>query len=572
MAAIKLRRHASEHKVRIVEQFRKFWLENHLCDVVLKSDDGTQYHAHAALLSASSMYFKKLLGGSFCEADQMRQKQPVEIDASTAALSALLDYIYDGEPEVNLETGIELLRRADAYEMPEFASAIETGIKESLDSTAALKVLQEAHGLYLLKDACEEKVAEDFEACSQHPDFGKLSLTQLGRILDRGDLQVSREETVLKCILNWLNISKDRTTSLGILLRLVDFKSFSVENLVRVCRFTISGPHCSDIHREADEALRHRKRERSPDSVRPGMKRRCLQHWSPDLGASSADPKRQVWQISEFPSAHCWHKDHFYWIGEGGRVFCQRLGDPGQSTVVSLDAGIVDSGGRLFNLKLSISPTGEVFVLNLAKRKLVSFRNGSKHLELDDVDADAAGLICSRGALYVQISPARESADRVIVQKLVDSTLQNVIAESLPSSMEAADIDMFVTDQEVLFVSVVRGNYFEILRINPAESVEPVVVGRLKVGDDPDAEESSFLSCLFVTGDETIYLATSGEITKVFTFYPGDTTAIEILESLYGPLVDLHVWDRSLYVVVEDMDKEAHLFYEYALPPKLQLQ
>ena len=51
------------------------------------------------VLSAASAFFKNLLGGSFLEAERVQQKQPVEIAASKAAVSALLDYIYDGQPE-----------------------------------------------------------------------------------------------------------------------------------------------------------------------------------------------------------------------------------------------------------------------------------------------------------------------------------------------------------------------------------------------------------------------------------------------------------------------------------------
>ena len=95
----------------------------------------------------------------------------MEIAASKEAVSALLDYIYDGQPEVSLEVGLELLRLADAYDLPQLAGAIEAGIRASLDSSVALQVLQEAHGLHSLRAACEDKVAEEFETCSQHPDF-----------------------------------------------------------------------------------------------------------------------------------------------------------------------------------------------------------------------------------------------------------------------------------------------------------------------------------------------------------------------------------------------------------------
>ena len=211
MAAAKVE-HADlpQHSLSILQKFRDFWMEDHLCDVVLQSSDGAEHRAHAAVLYAASNNFKNLLGGSFLEADQVQRGQPVKIAASKEAVHSLLDYVYGGQPEVNLEAGLELLRLAEAYDLPKLAGAIEAGFRPSLNSNSALQILQEAHGLHALKAACEEKVAEEFETCSQHPDFGKLDSGQLARILNREDLAVSREEVVLEGIFNWLKISKDR--------------------------------------------------------------------------------------------------------------------------------------------------------------------------------------------------------------------------------------------------------------------------------------------------------------------------------------------------------------------------
>ena len=122
-------------------------------------------------------------------------------------------------------------------------------------SNSALQILQEAHGLHTLKAACEEKAAEDFETCSQQPDFGKLDPGQLAGILDREDLVVSREEVVFKALFNWLKISKDREFFLGALLHYVDFRSISVEKLLRLGRLPVPGLNGDHLHRKAKDAL-----------------------------------------------------------------------------------------------------------------------------------------------------------------------------------------------------------------------------------------------------------------------------------------------------------------------------
>ena len=122
---------------------------------MLKSSDGTVHRAHTVVLSTASEFFETLLGGPFLEAKRVQDKKPVSIAASKEAVTALLDYIYDGQPEVPVQFGLELLQLADACSLPKLLGAIEAGILASLDSSVcsvALQVLQEAHGLTFFKN------------------------------------------------------------------------------------------------------------------------------------------------------------------------------------------------------------------------------------------------------------------------------------------------------------------------------------------------------------------------------------------------------------------------------------
>ena len=552
-----------QHSLGILQQFREFWMEDHLCDVVLKSNDSAEHRAHSAVLSAASKFFKNLLGGSFLEADRVQKGQPVEIAASKAAVSALLDYVYGGQPEVNLEAGLELLRLAEAYDLPNLAGAIEAGFRASLDSSAALKILQEVQGLHDLKATCEEKVAADFETCSQQQDFWKLSAGQLARILKREDLVVSREEAVLKCIFNWLKISKDRNAFLAMLLQLVDFQSVSVDNLLRLGSFNLSSPNVDELHREVHEALRvRRKRNQSPQSFRP--KRRCLQHWSPDLGASTEAPERMVFPTS--CNSLCWHEGAIYATVtdlEGG-VICWKPGDltamrrvAGKGTAVT---GINDLGCDCY---VAISPTGEIFVTDYDNDRIVSFQHGSGRLVLDNLHGYDMICCSPNGVLYVLTSEA--------LQKLEGSRLQTVKAiADFPEDLEFSAV--FVTKEEVIYI-IDRPNH-RILRVNPAESLKPVVVGEVPV------EHKLDLWDLFVTEGGTVYVAEQNQ-RKVLAFRPGCTTYTEVLQCP-GALkpIALLVQGKSLYVSTEGHPPDPlsgfpavpEGVYEFLLPPELQLE
>lgn len=154
---------------------------------------------------------------------------------------------------------------------------------------AALKILKQTQDLHDLHAECEEKIAVSFEQCFAFVDFLDLSASQLARILQREDLSVSREEVVLEGLFRWLNNSPDRGAFLGVLLRNIDFQALASSNLAKLRHQCASmGPNGHDLQREVHETLRARKRRAAsadpPDAFRP--KRRCLQHWSPQLGAS----------------------------------------------------------------------------------------------------------------------------------------------------------------------------------------------------------------------------------------------------------------------------------------------
>ena len=557
MAAARVK-HADlvHHQVGIVEQFRDFWMEGHLCDVVLKSNDGAEHRAHAAVLSAASKFFKNLLGGSFLEADRVQRGQPVEIAASTAAVSALLDYIYGGQPEVNLEAGLELLRLAEAYDLPKLASAIEAGFRASLDSNSALQILQEAHGLHALKRACEEKVAEEFETCSQHPDFGKLGVIQLARILKREDLVVSREEVVLKGIFNWVKISKDRDGSLGVLLQHVDFQSISIENLLRLGRLPVPGLDGDHIHREVQDALQAQCRKRTPDQESFRPKRRCLQHWSPDLGAST---EFSLQQVLPTPCEKLrWHEGAIYAIDSHSNILCWKPGDPPTHVrqVAGPGASVTGINDLGADCDFAIAPTGEIFVGDSDNERLVSFHNGIGRLVLDGLQ-ECANMCCSpNGVLYVLTSEA--------LQKLEGSRLQTVMTfETLPADLKFVPHAVFATKKEVIYILDCDNN--RIIRFSPAESFKPVVVGQVPAEHYPDLWD------LFVTEGGTVYVADYSQ-RKVLAIRPGDATFTEVLECPGGLHPDaVLVQNRSLYASMNIGGWPGGL-YEYALPPELQLE
>ena len=546
----------AQHHADLTAQLRKFWRESQLCDVTLRSRDGIEHRAHIAVLSASSNFFKTLLSGSFLEGDQVQRGQPVEIAASDAAVFALLEYVYGGQPEVSVDDSTELLRLADAYELPKLAEASEKGLRAALDKAPvanALKVLQETQGLPDLKATCEDKVAAHFEASVQQPDFLKLGATQLAQILEREDLQVSREEVVVDAIFKWFNHSNESGGVLGLLLRDVDFPSISSDNLSRIGQLASSfGPKGDYLQQKVDEAFRankKRSRDDASDDFRP--KRRCFQHWSPDLGASCEASCRSI-TFAGLCDDLCWYEGALYATDRRG-IISWRPGDA--------DSRVFCASDLSPDCSLSISPTGDMFVTACAG-KLFSFRNGSGKLVLGDIEGLEAVVCSPNGAVYLLTNLGRA------VQKLNGSTLQPVIeSESLPAEMQFTASYMFVTQEEVVYLSDCSNS--RVLRFSPGDA-QPTIVGEFpKQGPNVGAEPN--LHGLCVTEGGKIYVA-DYEGRKLWAFHPGDTTCHEALKFPPGEHpVSVVVHERLLFVSTIHDDYH-RVIYQWVLPAELQLE
>ena len=156
------------------------------------------------------------------------------------------------------------------------------------------------------------------------------------------------------------------------------------------------------------------------------------------------------------------------------------------------------------------------------------------------------------------------------VQKVVGSTLETVFSsESLPADMQFNACRIFVAKEEVIYLLDNLTENGCILRINPAESLQPVVVAEIPT-------KPSDLTDLFVSDAGTIYVA-DWDRGKVLAFHPSSPTFMEVLTCPDGSQpTALWLQDRSLYVSVSAPTMHGEPItgrvYEYVLPPELQLR
>lgn len=558
----------------LTRQMREMWQQGHLCDVTLKSCDGQIHRGHRIVLSAASSALKALPGGSFSEGQQIQQGEAIEIAASGDVVSALLDHIYGGEPEITAASATELLRLAGAYELPKLVAEIELELRDSMDAAKALQLLQQIHsfgsfGQTDLREACEVEIARDFENCVELSNFTKLSSSQLARILARDDLWVTQEEVVVQGLFNWMKTNKKRRSHLGMLLQLVDLPSLSRQNLKRLRSFAQSmGEDGFELQYSADEALRSQlkaqKAQRTEGFHQPPGKRRCLQHWATEQRSFSRSYIRGRWiagdwgtRLGSIPlswNTVCFHQDYFY-IADGGLTRWKAGESRGRGLIANCVHGI------------TISPQGQIYLVDKHNCELRVYDPNPPELapprlvaKLDD-GIDLFHFSCSpSGVLYTSGTTYETTGQIGQIGQVKRLEGSNLVPLSVDLPPDFVPHFIFAARDEVLYIAGIDDclDFLELwvfLRLDPGES-EPVEVGRM---------ETEVVSGMFVTDSGAIYVA-NGKGCQIVVFNPGTTRPVKVVGT-HEPPVDLLVQNESLYVLLI-----SGRVYEYAFPPALEFE
>ena len=574
----------ASHQQGLMQQLRDFWKEGHLCDVVLKSVDGIQHQAHRNVLSAASAAFKALLCAPFRELEQIQQGKPVEMAASGGVVGAFLDYLYGGEPEVTSMDAVEVLRLAGAYGLPLLAASVESDLRASLTSQLALQLLPETLvlGLHELQQACEEQIACDFQQCALQEDFQKLSAKQLQRILQREDLNVSREELVVEALFRWSKSSQDKKRDMVLLLAHVDFPSLSTSNLDLLRHAAQSlGPWGLHLECDIKEAMAvHKKRSASDVACEHRPKRRCLARWTGGLGAdkeSNLDGSRVTPHLNGFGGRLVWHRGTFVLIDHEPGETTQRLPFSMQIRVVACKPGdksfqiVAGQGARVNGVNQltlgcfghAVSPAGELFLISSdhdPTAQLLSFQDGVGKVLLRGLEQPLQLCGSPNGVLYL----IDKWGERV--QKLEGPAWTPLLSTGqLPENQQDKFESIFASGQETLYI--MQGA--RVLRLLAGASVPTVVAdcGQLK------QQYSGF----FVTEDERIFIC--GRDNKVWMAQAGEPSWSAVLQlpnsngyALYNVLVQGQVLYVKLACQCQSDSKVSAAVYQYALPPRLELE
>ncbi|XP_037535400.1 kelch repeat and BTB domain-containing protein 12 [Nematolebias whitei] len=250
----------AKHGLVLLEQLRKMREVEHLTDVVLVAE-GISFPCHRVILSAFSPYFRVMFT---CGLRECSNREIFLRDTPADSLALLLNYMYTSHlPLTNANVqGISIA--AFLLQMDEVFTLCQQYMTENMDASNCLGVYYFARdlGAEELADHAQRFLRQHFVQVCKSEEILDLEAHQLGKLLSSDGLNVTREETILDVVLQWVKHSpmmdgEVRVRHLPELLRKVRLPLINPNYLREAMRRNtelLADAECLDILNDALEA------------------------------------------------------------------------------------------------------------------------------------------------------------------------------------------------------------------------------------------------------------------------------------------------------------------------------
>ena len=175
---------------------------NGLCDIFLRAED-SQIQAHKVILAAGSPYFNAMFSNQHRESSA-RSVDLNGIDGPTLGL--LVDFIYSSSLEITEKNVQNLLSGASLLQLTAVVEACCQFLKARVcaDNCLGIAAFADHHGCSELQRYAWTFAVENFAEVVHSEEFLTTPPEFLIDFVKCEDLQVSSEEEVLDCVLQWL--------------------------------------------------------------------------------------------------------------------------------------------------------------------------------------------------------------------------------------------------------------------------------------------------------------------------------------------------------------------------------
>ena len=199
--------------------------EGAFCDMAMVSKEGEHFKVHAVVLASCSGKLKKL----------MEQGQEAATGATSAAVSAVLDFVYAGQAQLALNVVPEVARLARRWDL----QALQEALASTVSSEDGALTPEVVAGLFALGEPFGEQlgaaartfVLGHFKGCAQTEPFLRWPQKVLEHLLKSDQLMVASEEEALLWVARWRSAKADRENTSVAILSSIRWPLFSLATL-----------------------------------------------------------------------------------------------------------------------------------------------------------------------------------------------------------------------------------------------------------------------------------------------------------------------------------------------------
>ncbi|XP_055851057.1 kelch-like protein 5 [Episyrphus balteatus] len=242
---------SDQHGRKITRKLLKFYLDKQFFDIIIKAgkEDSTEIQAHKIVLSAASEYFYDL----FHKQPETTSKT-IEIPLiEGSSLKQIINYMYSGIIDLNLEKIDTLLEDALYLEMKDLIAGCSRFMEENLNTANCLRwlpVIWDEPSLIGLREKLYNFIYANFEEAIVKTEFYLLDKDNLKDLL----INMTKDDLgmfVFRCLYFWINYDKPNRKHLEFeLLSSVQYKILSSKCIIKNVKYisTKVDENCDLVH------------------------------------------------------------------------------------------------------------------------------------------------------------------------------------------------------------------------------------------------------------------------------------------------------------------------------------
>ncbi|XP_027840345.1 kelch-like protein 2 isoform X2 [Aphis gossypii] len=289
------------HMVSVFEVLHSLRRDDVLCDIWLQTDDGTLVSGHKLILVSACPYFSHRFNEIKTNLFPLK-----ELDST--ALKLLVDFIYTGKIIITEQNVKVLLPAANFLQLQFVKDACVEFLQLQLDpiNCLSIRAFADLHHCSELISSSETYIKKHFQDVIKNNEFLSLSSKEMIKLISSNVLNISSEEKVYECVINWARHKiDDRYESLSELIEHVRLPLLSLEYIsVNVFQEPLlkNNSKCKDYIIEAFQLniLKTKQHITIPQNIRNTPRQsghkvilvfsNSKSHWY--------DPVTKLWQIS----------------------------------------------------------------------------------------------------------------------------------------------------------------------------------------------------------------------------------------------------------------------------------